>query len=121
MCARVTSTASGSAKVVTNDDRFSIGLASVQAKLVTIVCAARAAIPVAGNVSWGTGLLTSSNAVTFADAVSLCSDLRISSAPAIGNLLRRYDRCRTTAFTCPGTMIGNPGGYGMTKFAVPTT
>src|SRR5262249_31416576 len=87
MCVRATSTASGSAKVVTNDDRFSIGFASVQAKLFKIACAARAAIPVAGNVSRGTGMLNWSNAVTFADAASLSGDLRVSSAPAIGNLL----------------------------------
>src|SRR6516225_8853636 len=97
MCVRATSTASGSAKVVTNDDRFSIGFASVQAKLFRIACAARAAIPVAGNVSRGTGMLNSSNAVNFADAASLSSDLRGSSAPAIGTLLRRYDRRRTKA------------------------
>src|SRR5262249_45048597 len=97
MCVRATSTASGSAKVVTNDDRFSIGFASVQAKLFRVACAARAAIPVAGNVSRGTAMLNSSNPVSFADAVPLSSDLGVSSAPAIGNLLRRYDRCRTTA------------------------
>jgi hypothetical protein len=55
MCVRATSTASGSAYVVTNDDRFSTGFASVQAKLFTIPWAARAVIPVAGNISRGHG------------------------------------------------------------------
>jgi hypothetical protein len=65
MCVRAISTASCSAYVVTNEDRFSIGFASVQAKLFTTSCAARAAIPVAGNVSRGTDTLNSSNAVIF--------------------------------------------------------
>src|SRR5262249_45437881 len=47
--------------------------------------------PVGGNVSRGTGRLNSSKPVSFADAGSLPSDSRVSSSPAIGNLLRRYD------------------------------
>lgn len=54
------SIASGSANVVTNDDRFSIGFASVQAKLFTIALAARAAIPSAGNASRSMVMLNSS-------------------------------------------------------------
>jgi hypothetical protein len=43
--------ASGSQKVVTKEERFNIGLASVQVSLVTIAFAALAEIPSAGNCS----------------------------------------------------------------------
>jgi hypothetical protein len=57
----------GFGQVVTNDERFSAGLASVQAKLFTMPSAARADIPVSGKVSFGTSILNSSYGVRGGD------------------------------------------------------
>ncbi len=55
-----TSTASGSANVVTNDDMLSIGLVSVHSSLTTSAAAARAEMPDFGNSFSGISKLNSS-------------------------------------------------------------
>src|SRR5215469_7317598 len=81
MCERATSTASGSAHVVTKEERLSSGLASVQAKLLTTASAARAAMPAAGKLSRGTGMLN------WSYAVSCSGTIGFSSVVAIRGLL----------------------------------
>ena len=80
MLRRPVSIASGSAKVVTNDDMFSIGLVSVHSSLATSALAARAEIPCRGNSFSGTAMLNSSYIVTFsADAPNSFANLSINA------------------------------------------